>query len=722
MDPRWCRAVRMPCPSHLLCLLLIRHRFMTLRGSALIIGVASLLWGGLGMGPEAQAQDRGAPRFGPAAPGDTVVAEASDAGRIWSLVAPPVDRLARRYGMEGDSAWSAHLRRSVLRLPGCTGALVSADGLALTTARCVRRHLDSQGDTAIVAERPADERAVPALHADRLVQTNDVTTAVRTARQDTAEAAAVSAVQGRLQEEAETGRHVEVSADGEGAYTAYTYRRYQDVRVALLPDRRISAFGGPDAALTYPRPAFDVALLRIYTPEGRPLAPDRFFEPSTQGARPGDAVFSAGPPAATRRAESAAQLTVRQDLVLPARRDRLETRAQALRARLDTAGAMPSLRPALRDAERALKQTRARLEALRNEYVRARLEQRDERLRRALRRAPALQRRFGGLLDSLDAIQNTKRTLGAAYRAFGAAEGGPHASSTYRRLLREEGQEAPARTASSHASGAPGGAADSLQSSSGPVEIALLAARLEALQRHLRPDSAAVDRLLGGQSPAERAASVVDQLASASGDGTHAFPTAGPVADVAAVVGTRARSFHEQWRGLTRAERRLTRRLADARQAVRSVPVLASGTAPRLTDGRVRGYPYNGTTAPPFTTVFGLYERNRAFGGETSWGLPERWQKEGGRMDRSTPLTLVASVDGAVSNNGAPLLNQSLELVGVAAGPNIQGVAGTYLFLPERMRTVGTDVRGLREALTAVYGADALVDELFGGRSSDRSP
>ena len=693
---------------------------MTRRGIALIIGVAGLLCGSLGaVGPEAQAQDRGAPRFGPAAPSDTVVAEASDAGRVWSLMSPPADRLARRYGMEVDSAWATHLRRSVLRLPGCTGALVSADGLALTTARCVRRHLDSEGDTAVVAERPADERAVSALHADRLVRTSDVTAAVRAARQDTVAAAAVSAVQGRLQEEAEAGRHVEVSADGDGAYTAYTYRRYQDVRVALLPDRRISAFGGTDAALTYPRLAFDVALLRIYTSEGQPLAPDHFFEPSTQGARPGDAVFSAGPPAATRRAESAAQLATRRDLVLPERRDRLGTRAQALRARLDTAGAMPSLRPALRDAERALKQTRARLEALRNEYVRARLEQRDERLRRALRRDPALQRRFGGLLDSLDAIQNAKRTLGAAYRAFGDVEGGPYGSSTYRRLLRARAQAPPARTASSHASMA---AADSLQSSSGPVEIALLAARLEALQQHLRPDSAAVDRLLGGESPAERAASVVDQLASASGDGTHAFPTAGPAADVAAVVGTRARSFHEQWRGLTRAERRLTRRLADARQAVRSVPVLASGTAPRLTDGRVRGYPYNGTTAPPFTTVFGLYERNRAFGGETPWGLPERWQKEGGRMDRSTPLTLVASVDGAVSNNGAPLLNQSLELVGVAAGPNIQGVAGTYLFLPERMRTVGTDVRGLREALTAVYGADALVDELFGGRSSDRSP
>ncbi|WP_263787559.1 S46 family peptidase [Salinibacter grassmerensis] len=691
---------------------------MTLRGIALLIGVASLLWGGPVAGPEAQAQDRGAPRFGPPAPGDTVAAEASDAGRIWSLVAPPADRLVKRYGMEVDSAWATHLRRGVLRLPGCTGALVSANGLALTTARCVRQHLDAQRDTAVVAERPADERAVPALHADRLVRTSDVTMEVRAARKDTAEAAAVSAVQRRLQSETEARRHVEVATDGNGAYTAYTYQRHGDVRVAFLPDRRISAFGGTDAALTYPRPAFDVALLRVYTSEGRPLAPDHFFEPSTQGVRPGDAVFSAGPPTATRRAESAAQLAVRRDLVLPERRDRLETRAQALRAHLDTAEAMPASRRALRDAERALKQTRVRLEALRNEYVRARLEQRDAWLRHALRQDPALQRQFGGLLDSLAAIQNAKRTYGAAYRAFGDAKGGAYGSSTYRRLLRGE-QEPPARTASSHASTA---TADSRQSSPGPpVETALLAARLEALQRHLRPDTAAIDRLLGGQPPAERAASVIEQLASPSAGGTNTFPTDGPAASVADAVGSRARSFHEQWRNLTQTERRLTRRLAEARRAVRSVPVLTGGRAPRLTDGRVRGYPYNGTTAPPFTTVFGLYDQNRAFGRDEPRALPERWQEAAG-MDRSVPLTFVASVDGAVSNDGAPLLTQSLELVGVAAEANIQGVAGTYLFLPERMRTVGTDVRGLREALTAVYGADALVDELFGGRSSGRSP
>jgi hypothetical protein len=681
---------------------------MTLRGFLLfLVGFACLTV--VGVERSAQAQDRGAPRFGPAVPGDTIEAEASDAGRRWSLVAPPVDRFEQRYGMAVDSAWATHLRRSVLRLPNCTASLVSTNGLALTSAECVRRHLETVGEDAVVAEQPDEERPVPGLHADRLVRTRDVTAAVQAVRQDSPRAA-VASVQRQLQADAGANRYVAVAADGPEVYTAYTYRRYENVRLAFLPERAVSDFGGIDAAMTYPRQALDVALLRVYTAEGRPLSSERAFDLSRQGVRPGDPVVSVGPAAMTHRAESAEQMAVRRDLMLPERRDRLETWTRAMRAHLDTAEASPEQREGLRDAERILKQIRARLEALQDEYVQTRLERRDARFRRALRQAPGLQDQFGGLLDSLAALQAAKREQGAAYRAFGTGQGGPYYSSTYRRMLRMERPEAASGEASS----------DSLRTAPVPVETALLADRLAALERHLRPDTAAVRRLLAGQSPDERAAALVTQSTSASAGASSpgAGPEGDPVAEVAAVVRPRAQAVHEEWQRLTRAEDRLTDRLAEARAAVREAPVVPSGDVPRLTDGRVQGYPYNGTTAPPFTTFFGLYEQTHAFGAAAPWTLPERWQPPATGLDRSVPLNLVASVDGTVSNSGTPLLTQSLEVVGVAVGPNIQGVAGTYLFLPERMRTVAVDVRGLREALTAVYGADPLVDELFGGASA----
>jgi len=75
---------------------------------------------------------------------------------------------------------------------------------------------------------------------------------------------------------------------------------------------------------------------------------------------------------------------------------------------------------------------------------------------------------------------------------------------------------------------------------------------------------------------------------------------------------------------------------------------------------------------------------------------------------------MAATVDRAAASSGAPLLNQYLEIVGVAMGSNVQGVAGTYLYLPERMRTVAVDLRGIRQALATVHGVESLVSELFG--------
>ena len=696
-----------------------------------VVGWVGLLLLGSLLGHSLRAQDRGAPRFGPATLGDTIQVEASDVGRLWSLAAAPFDRFERRYGMKADSAWATHLRRGLLRLPNCTAALVSPKGLALTTARCVRQHLDAEpGTGAVVAEEPADERAVSGLYVDRLVAATDVTTAVQAARSDTTVQAAVASVQQRRQTQAPPEHRVEVESVNGASYTAYTYRRYEDVRLAFVPTRTVSGVGGPDAAMTYSRHALDAALIRVHTSDGTPLAADHFFEPPSQDVRPGDVVFSLGHSSGTRRAESADQLAVRRDLMLPNRRDRLETWTQTLRTVLDTAEAGSSLRATLRAGERALKRTRARLDALQNDYVMTRLRRRDAQLRQALRQDASLNDRFGGLLDSLAAIQDAKRSLASAYRAFGHLGGEPRplsGSSTFRRIVQARRPETvgSASSAEGTAMGMPESAADRTGQPPAPVRTALLAFRLDAVQRHLQPDSAAVRTLLEGQSPMERAAEIVKSsvLATPSdpsqGAATPVVPDEDPAAAVVDVVAPRARSFYEEWRSLTRTERQLTRRLARARQAVRSAPVHpGSENAPRLTDGRVLGYPYNGTTAPPFTTFFGLYEQTRAYGGDEPWALPDRWRRSTAELDRSVPLTLAASTDAAAGTRGAPLLNQYLEIVGVAVGTNIQGAAGTYLFLPERMRTVGVDVRGLRHAIMNVYGAEELADELAGGTST----
>lgn len=667
------------------------HRF-----ALQILGLTCLLVLGSVAGRPLQAQDRGAPRFGPAV-GDTLDASATPTGRLWSVYDPPFDRFEQRYEVEGDTARATHLRRSLLRLPECTASFVSSNGLALTAAGCVRRHLDAESPgTAIVAADRSGERAVPGLYVDRLVGTSDVTARVRAAQQDMSVQRAVATVQRQLREERGPQRRVEVvPTAGSAPYTAYTYRRYTDVRVAFLPESSVSAFGGIGGAMTYPRPVFDAALLRVYTASGRPLTVEHALDPATEGVRSGSAVFAAGYTDATHRAKSAEQLAAHGALTLANRRALLKTWTGAVRASVDTAAAASPRHAALWDADRIRKATDAQLQALRDEYVTTWLKRRDRRLRRSAEQPP--QRPVGGLLDSLAALQEQKRALASAYRAFGTFGAASYTSTTFRRMMAQ-------------ARGTP---SDSLALPDRPasLETALLAARLDRIRESLAADTTAVRRLLGGESPSERAASIVAASRRSS--------DSGPAAEVAAVIGPEIRQFYEDWQPLRRSERRLTRRLAGARQAAASPSgAQALDGVPRLTDGRVLGYPYNGTTAAPLTTIYGLFGHSRAFGNAGNWRLPERWHESAPDLDRSVPLTFAASTDPVAAPSGAPLVNSSLELVGVAVDTNIQGAAAPYVFLPERMRTVALDLRALREGLTTVYDAEALVDELFGGPSS----
>jgi hypothetical protein len=689
---------------------------MAFRASSLrIVGCTGLLLLGALFGTASHAQDRGAPRFGPASSVDTLASEASATGRLWSLATLPVDRLERRYGITADSGWTTHLRRGLVRLPHCAAALVSADGLAITSADCVQKHLDdARVDPPVAADQSSDERALSGLYVDRLVDATDVTAQVERAEDDTASAQAVAQVQERLQSAAEPDHRVEVIAEAGGdVYAAYTFRRYTDVRLAFLPEAAVSDFGGTEAAMAYPRQVLDAALLRIYTAEGTPLSVDHFFEASTQGVRPGDAVLAAGSARTTRRAESADQLAARRDLVLPHRHAVLDAWVRATRTHLDTAkGAQAQRRAALRAGERARKRTQTRLDALRNEAISTRLQRRDDHLREALRRDPTLRRRYGGVLDSLAALQESKRNLASAHEAFGTFGVPAYESRVFRRMI------AVSRGDTIDLSSQPSGTATRPSA----VEGALLADRLRRVQEHLQPDSAAMRRLLDGRSPDERAAAIVENSVLADADyapeGTQIVPPDDPAAGVTEVIGPRARSFYEKWDRLLRSERRLTERLVRARERVDPAPLRLGGDrAPRLTDGRALGYPYNGTTAPPFTTFYGLFGQSQSFGADAAWTLPERWHRASTEMDRSVPLNLAASTDPAVGTEGAPLLNKYLEIVGVSTGTNVQGVAGAYLFLPQRMRTVGVDLRGLRQSLQSVYEAEGLVDELFGDTS-----
>src|SRR5690606_18816913 len=72
-------------------------------------------------------------------------------------------------------------------------------------------------------------------------------------------------------------------------------------------------------------------------------------------------------------------------------------------------------------------------------------------------------------------------------------------------------------------------------------------------------------------------------------------------------------AFQQRLARVTEEEGRLAEELGRAHYRILGTAVSPDATSSlRFSDGVVEGYPYNGTVAPPFTTLHGLYDRHHS--------------------------------------------------------------------------------------------------------------
>ncbi|MEM9897419.1 MAG: S46 family peptidase, partial [Bacteroidota bacterium] len=131
----------------------------------------------------------------------------------------------------------------------------------------------------------------------------------------------------------------------------------------------------------------------------------------------------------------------------------------------------------------------------------------------------------------------------------------------------------------------------------------------------------------------------------------------------------------------------------------------------RIADGIVKGYEYNGTTAPYKTTYFGLYDRHYSNDQEYPWNLPEKWKNPSLELLRS-PLNFVSTTDIIGGNSGSPVINKNAEVVGLAFDGNIESLPGYFIFDDEYNRTVSVHAGGIAAAVKYIYKAKRLLPEL----------
>ncbi|MGD2070263.1 MAG: S46 family peptidase, partial [Gemmatimonadota bacterium] len=243
---------------------------------------------------------------------DTVRAGRFDQGKMWTFEFPPVEYFQDEYGLELDSAWFRKARLSALRIPSCSASFVSPNGLVMTNHHCARSSVTDVAqegeellDQGFYARSLDEERPVEDFHADQLVEIVDISAEVeeRTAGLAggnllEARENALEDIQERMQDERggeDAGWVVETISLYNGArFSAYVFRRYDNVKLVMAPELQIGFFGGDPDNFTYPRYNLDFSFFRIYDDEGEPLRTENWFQWSDRGAEAGDPIFIIG--------------------------------------------------------------------------------------------------------------------------------------------------------------------------------------------------------------------------------------------------------------------------------------------------------------------------------------------------------------------------------------------------------------------------------------------
>lgn len=176
-----------------------------------------------------------------------------------------------------------------------------------------------------------------------------------------------------------------------------------------------------------------------------------------------------------------------------------------------------------------------------------------------------------------------------------------------------------------------------------------------------------------------------------------------------------------EYRAIEKAEGPLKKLIGEAHFAVYGTKIPPDATFTlRLSDGKVKGFPMNGTIAPFFTSLYGLYARHTEFGGKEPFDLPERWVKLASKLDLTTPFNLVSTCDIIGGNSGSPMVNKDLEVIGLVFDGNIESLSNRFVFMDDVPRTVCVHPAIIILSLRKIYGLNKLADEIEGKSRRNR--
>ncbi|MDT8309396.1 MAG: S46 family peptidase, partial [Bacteroidales bacterium] len=649
---------------------------------------------------------------------------------------------------------------------GCTGSIISQDGLLLTNHHCgyswIQRLSSAETEetnflkNGYWAMTKEAEIPAPDLSVRFLVSMEDITEQVLKEVQHITDEferiKAINAYLGTVAKEAEEGTHYQAVARdffAGNAYYLFLYEVFTDVRFVGAPPQSIGKFGADTDNWMWPRHTGDFSLFRVYTgADGNPapyakdnitLKPKHALPVSTAGVNEDDFSLIFGYPGATERYLTSHGIQYNLDMLYP-------VRIQIRRAKLDVldedmaTGDALRLMYATKHAQIAnyWKNFIGMSKALKKLDVYGKKQETEQRLHQWINASTYRKEKYGAtLIKDLEAYYSSLgHKFAAFYAHYEAFRSGSDALNMARyvtglvKLLDDE--DVDQERLDNAIKAIENRISVNYKDYNKSTDLKLLAATLESYI-NLIPEELLADVLKDITKKykgdylkyAEKAfkKSIFanpEELRNVIASKKSKAIKKDMLYELVVGIDEKNAALRNDVQNIQVEGSRLKRLFLAALMEMGHEKIFypdANSTL-RLSYGTVKGYfPRDGVEYLYYTTIEGVMEKEDP----NNWEfiVPEKLTelyeaKDYGNYDYDGEMRICFLTDHDITggNSGSPVLNGKGELIGLAFDGNWEAMSGDIHFEPELQRTINVDVRYILFIIDKFGGAKHLVDEM----------
>lgn len=239
------------------------------------------------------------------------------------------DMQAKGFRLEAEDIYSvnqASLKDAVVLFGrGCTGEIISPEGLLLTNHHCgysqIQQHSSVEHDYlrdgfwAMNREEELPNKGLTVSFLERMEDVTDLILKGYTPEMTEAERSSLVSENSKklIAEATKDGNGLRATVEAlyyGNQYFLFLYRQYEDIRLVGAPPSSIGKFGGDTDNWMWPRHTGDFSMFRIYADKDNnpapysednvPYKPKKYFRISTSGVQEGDFTFIYGFPGRTQ--------------------------------------------------------------------------------------------------------------------------------------------------------------------------------------------------------------------------------------------------------------------------------------------------------------------------------------------------------------------------------------------------------------------------------------